>query len=147
MGTLRKKAPWYAPGLAFECRQCGRCCEGPEEGYVWVSKTEIAAIARYLGTGEEDVRNRYVRRVGRRYSLIEQKESNDCIFLVTNNDGSKKCRIYAVRPQQCRTWPFWPSNLTSPEAWSLAHLRCPGINHGKVHPLEEIEAMQSDTSR
>ena len=145
MGRLRKKLPWYSQGLAFECQQCGRCCEGPEEGYVWVTRKELAEIAAYLEMTEKDLRERYVRRVGRRYSLIEQDGSNDCIFLVPDGKAGKKCRIYPVRPRQCRTWPFWSSNLTTPEAWILAHMRCPGINHGQVHPFEEIEIKRTGT--
>ena len=38
--------PWYASGLAFECTQCGDCCSGPEEGYVWVTPEEPSRVFR-----------------------------------------------------------------------------------------------------
>lgn len=134
------KHPWYGLGLAFECTQCGRCCSGPEEGYVWIEEDELAAIARFLGVAEDQVRRRHTRRVGRRMTIVEQDISKDCIFLVSDAGGRKTCRVYDVRPRQCRTWPFWPSNLSGPEAWVQAQLRCPGINRGTVHPLDEVQA-------
>ena len=36
---------WYAAGLHFGCEVCGRCCAGPGEGYIWVTKPEIELIA------------------------------------------------------------------------------------------------------
>jgi len=144
MSFLSKK-PWYVSGLAFECQQCGRCCEGPEEGYVWVTREEIAAIAAHLHLPKEQFRNRYARRVATRYSLIERKDNRDCIFLETGPDGQHRCRIYTVRPTQCRTWPFWAANLRTPDAWAEAGLRCPGINRGRLVPFDEIEARRLAT--
>lgn len=137
--------PWYVAGLAFECLGCGRCCAGPQEGYVWVTEEEIAAIAEFLHLSDKQMRRRYVREVGRRYSLVEQRGSNDCIFLSDETNGGRHCLIYPVRPTQCRTWPFWPSNIRDPESWSEAGLRCPGINRGALHDAAEIEAAGNAT--
>jgi hypothetical protein len=140
---------WYEAGLAFECQGCGRCCAGPEEGYVWVTPAEIAAIAAHLGLSEAQMRRRYVRRVGRRFSLKERAESRDCVFLLppASHDGRqvRGCRIYPVRPRQCRTWPFWPGNVSSPAAWAEAGTRCPGINRGRVHGPDRIERNRNGT--
>lgn len=143
-----RKTPWYAAGLAFECARCGRCCAGPHEGYVWVNAHEIAAIGRHLAMPEDQVHRRYVRKVERRYSLIEQKQTRDCVFLgpMADEPGTMGCRIYPVRPVQCRTWPFWASNLTSADAWAIAQARCPGINRGQLFSREEIEARVRATS-
>lgn len=136
----RNKEPWYAGGLAFECSQCGRCCAGPEEGYVWLTLEEVKAIADHIGLPFEKVRDGYCRTVGGRLTLIEQA-NNDCIFLIDNPNppGHRMCPVYQVRPLQCRTWPFWPGNLASPKAWNAAAKRCPGVNRGKLFPLEEIQ--------
>ena len=139
---LKPKRPWYAHGLAFECLECGRCCSGPEEGYVWISADEIRRAAMTLGVTEPEFRERYTRRVGRRVSLIE-KENADCIFLESNGDGVNHCRVYDARPMQCRTWPFWSTNLTSARAWALAGRRCPGVNRGRLHDLSHIENEKS----
>jgi len=50
--------------------------------------------------------------------------------------------IYPVRPTQCRTWPFWAGNLRSPADWNEAARRCPGINHGRVYDIEQIERLR-----
>ncbi len=143
-GKSTSSPPWYVAGLAFECTGCGDCCAGPAEGYVWVSDDEVIAIARKLGMSEGAFRKQYVRKVGRRFSLVEAP-NRDCIFLQPAKDGVRGCGIYEVRPGQCRTWPFWQSNLGSPEAWSLAAVRCPGINRGPIHPFDEIEGKRLDT--
>jgi uncharacterized protein len=132
-------APWFAAGLAFECFSCGRCCAGPGEGYVWVTDREIADIAAFLGTTSEEIRRMYVRRVGGGLSLVERPGNHDCVFLSPPAEGgSRGCRIYSARPRQCRNWPFWAGNLSSPEDWSRAARRCQGVNRGKKFSAEEI---------
>jgi hypothetical protein len=131
---------WYADGLRFECTRCGGCCRG-EPGYVWVRDHEILGIARFLDMTLDDFMAQFVRRVFDDYSLIELP-NGDCIFW-----AAEGCRIYPVRPTQCRTWPFWPTNLTSEHAWSMAGLRCPGVNRGKVFPCHEIEARREATRK
>lgn len=149
MNLFGTKPKWYQAGLAFECTGCGRCCAGPEEGYVWVTPAEIADMARFMRLDEADFRKRYVRREGKGLSLIEQPANNDCVFLidVQDEDGQtiRGCQLYPVRPSQCRTWPFWPWNIRSPEAWALAGQRCPGINRGPLHSAEEIERLAGAT--
>ena len=145
MGIFGFGRPWYSSGLAFQCTQCGRCCSGPDEGYVWVDEQEMVDIAQFLGISPDQMRREHTRRVGGRHTIVERPTSNDCWFLVPNDQGGKGCMIYPVRPRQCRTWPFWPHNLSNPDAWALAQLRCPGINQGLLHPLDEIEAKRRTT--
>lgn len=136
MSAPRDNKPWYADGLRFSCTQCGRCCGGAP-GFVWVNEAEIAAIASRLAKPVEEFRAQHVRRVGRRESLIELP-GGDCEFLVRGGDGRTSCSIHDIRPIQCRTWPFWDSNLKTPRAWESAARNCPGINHGDHHPLPVI---------
>ena len=138
MNLFGARHPWYADGLAFQCAGCGRCCSGPEEGYVWMMSQEIAAAAEQLGVTVEHFIATYTRRVGGRISLIE-KPNRDCIFLSEAADGTRQCRIYNIRPTQCQTWPFWPSNLSGPNAWARAGQRCPGVNRGGNWPSVHIE--------
>jgi Fe-S-cluster containining protein len=145
MADTDDQAPWYANGLDFACLRCGRCCAGPEEGYVWVTPAEIAAIAGHLGIPQLQMHQMYLRRVGAGFSLREQAGSHDCIFL--GPDGDRACAIYPVRPTQCRTWPFWPVNLRTPDAWARAGRRCPGISHGAHVTLDEIQAKRDATAR
>lgn len=138
VGVSKKKKCWYAAGLSFECQQCGRCCSGPGSGYIWVTAQEIKLIAGHLGLTEQQLWSRYLQRVRLRTTIIEDAKTNDCIFL--GKDGERRfCEIYPVRPNQCRTWPFWPQNLTGPNAWNRAAKRCPGMNRGRLYSFEEIE--------
>lgn len=140
--TRQKVGPWHQAGLAFACQQCGRCCAGPEEGYIWISKDEIARAAEVLGVTAERFKRRYTMRVGVRYTLIEKRPSNDCIFLTRPPEGPVGCQIYEARPLQCRTWPFWSENLGSARAWQRAAEGCPGMNQGRWYSLEQIEAIR-----
>jgi Fe-S-cluster containining protein len=132
------KLYWYANGLHFECLQCGACCSGPAEGYIWVGRREIELIAEFLKLSEGQLRQKYLKRRGLRTTIIENPATKDCIFLEII-DGRKRCTIYPVRPNQCRSWPFWPENLANPNAWNRAAGKCPGINRGRCYSFEEIE--------
>jgi Fe-S-cluster containining protein len=124
--------PWYKEGLRFTCTRCGHCCTG-EPGHVWVDDDDLAAIADHLGESLELVRALYTRWATRGRSLRE-KPNGDCVFY----DRKQGCIVYAVRPPQCRTWPFWESNVRAPEAWQRACEVCPGSGQGELIPAEEI---------
>ncbi len=136
---------WYEAGLAFSCSQCGNCCSGPP-GYVWVEQRDIEALALALRLTPAEFRNRHVRDVGERMSLYE-KPDGDCEWLVRSADGKTHCGVYAARPAQCRTWPFWESNLRSQRTWRNAARTCPGIDRGPRHPLPIIrDALRSNAA-
>jgi len=141
--TPNNKTPWYIAGLHFECTQCGSCCSGPGEGYIWATKPEIKFIADFLKISVEQLRQKYLKRIGLRTTIIEQPSSKDCIFL-RKIDGQKKCVIYPVRPGQCRIWPFWSENLKNPNTWNKAAQKCPGVNHGRLYSFEEIEKLRKE---
>ncbi|MFQ6036966.1 MAG: YkgJ family cysteine cluster protein [Sedimentisphaerales bacterium] len=140
--SVVNKTPWYIAGLHFECMRCGRCCAGPSEGYIWVTKPEIELIANYLKITTAELRHKFLRRAGLRTTIIEHHATKDCIFL-QESGGQRRCIIYPVRPSQCRTWPFWPSNLANPAAWNETAQKCPGINRGRLYSYEEIEKMKT----
>lgn len=135
-------AAWYAAGLRFECTACGNCCSGGP-GYVWLSEAELARIASFLGVSPQAAANACCRTIGNRISLRELRNAAgqyDCIFLVEQPDGRRLCRIYDVRPAQCRAWPFWDGNLIDPDAWRIAGRKCPGIDRGRMWSADEIDA-------
>jgi Fe-S-cluster containining protein len=127
-------APWYQDGLRFTCTQCGDCCGGAP-GFVWVIDAEIAAIAQEMGLDRETFEAQYVRKVGLRKSLREFS-NGDCVLL---DKTTRKCTVYESRPRQCKTWPFWGSNLKTPEDWEYTCSVCPGSGQGQLHSLQQIE--------
>lgn len=127
--------PWYHAGLRFECTQCGDCCTGAP-GYVWVNNEEIAAIAALVMPEDpEKFEELYVRKVGVRKSLKEFP-NGDCVFFDTDK---RKCTVYTARPRQCKTWPFWDSNLRNADTWKQTCEACPGSGKGKLFQLGQIE--------
>ena len=124
--------PWYQDGLRFTCTRCGNCCTGAP-GYVWVSDEELAALAAVGGESVDEVRDLYTRFTSRGRTLRE-KANGDCVFY----DRQAGCTVYAVRPAQCRTWPFWESNVATPQAWEHTCTVCPGSGQGELISAEEI---------
>lgn len=130
-----EEKPWYGEGLRFRCTQCGDCCTGAP-GYVWVTNAEIEAIATELDEPDlQRFERQFVRKVGIRKSLREFSDG-DCVFF---DNKTRQCAVYNARPRQCRTWPFWDSNLRSPKAWQETCEVCPGSGHGRLYSLEDIE--------
>lgn len=157
-----KPQPWYADGLDFTCTTCGNCCTGGP-GYVFVTDEEIELAARHLGRAVPEFRKEYCRRVGGKISFKEVRRPNglhDCVFLTelppplaANGKtlepgepvplGRRVCGIYPVRPLQCRTWPFWETNLSNRRAWDRAAKGCPGMNRGGRHfTREQVESVR-----
>ena len=105
------------------CQTCpGNCCRGPS-GYVWVNQGEMEALSKYLDLSVIDFMKKYLRQIGNRYSLKENRIGQDypCIFFCME---SLSCSVYPFRPRQCRTFPFWPENLSRKE---YLQQECPGI--------------------
>ncbi len=132
---------WYKDGLKFTCTQCGDCCTG-NPGVVWVYDQDIEAIAAHLDKPVGEIRLFHTRQVGSRLSLTEFA-NGDCTFFDPRTRG---CRVYPVRPTQCRTWPFWTSNLDSEASWQAACEECPGAGQGQEFTQLQIDdlAAQED---
>lgn len=130
---------WYKDGLKFHCTGCGKCCTG-QPGFAWVTLDEIEAIAAYLGLTIDQFARRHLREINGQYALKEHVDTYACTFL----DG-KACRIYPVRPKQCKTFPWWVQNLETKEDWDEAARYCEGINHADA-PLITIEEITKNLS-
>ena len=129
------KEPWFKDGLRFQCTQCGDCCTGAP-GYVWVNQEEIEALAREVKLEVDEFEKRYVRKVGVRKSLREYADGA-CVFFDTE---ARKCTVYGARPRQCKTWPFWESNVKTEKAWKQTCEVCPGSGKGQIVSVEQILA-------
>lgn len=115
----------------FSCRECGKCCLARGEyGYVYVNLHERRRLARYLGIDTAEFTRRYCARTDGWYHLKHPEQ--DCGFLRNN-----RCSVYAARPDQCRTWPFWPENM-EPGVWEKEVVPyCPGAE--KRRPEEHVQ--------
>lgn len=99
----------------FQCRQCGACCK--IEGIVRLKDDDTAKIAAHLGLSETDFIARETEIAPDRKGLV-LKDCPDgaCAMLDENN----RCKIYPVRPEKCRTFPYdWVNDN------SLTY--CPGL--------------------
>jgi Fe-S-cluster containining protein len=86
-------------------------------------------MAEHLHLTIDDFAEKYLRQIGKRFSLRELPVTFDCVFF-----KDKQCSIYEVRPTQCRTYPFWKQNLASPQDWEKVAFECEGVrdHHPKV---------------
>ncbi len=124
-------AKFYQQGLNFECTGCGECCRLPG-GKVEITPEEARTIAHYLRLEYSDFTSRFCSGTETGYHLLDNWQGH-CIFLQENG-----CRIYPVRPLQCRTFPFWPENLKSHSRWRTVGEFCPGINSGNLYSFHQI---------
>jgi len=88
------------------CESCpGYCCRG-ESGNIWVNHEDILRMCRLLQTNPIDFIPHYLNRINNRLSIKERvgEYSMECVFF---DHHQKCCSIYAARPRQCRTFPFW----------------------------------------
>ncbi|MGA7802927.1 MAG: YkgJ family cysteine cluster protein, partial [Gammaproteobacteria bacterium] len=116
--------------LHFECTQCGRCCIAGPDYHVFLRPAEAERIREHLGLSRSWFRRRYLRRLPEGELVAASDSQGRCVFL--GNDG--RCRVYAARPVQCRTYPFWSEVVRSRSAWEAEGRRCEGIGRGTVVP-------------
>jgi len=135
--------PWYEQGLRFECTRCGNCCTGPS-GTVLVAPEELAALAERLELARHEFRASYTRTLPSGAISLREREradgSHECVFW----DAGAGCRVYAQRPRQCRTWPFWRGTVETPVHWENAAETCPGIGTGPLYSAAAIEECVTD---
>lgn len=114
--------------VRFECRPgCSRCCE--VKGFVYITEKNLGEMAAYLGLSRGEFEARYVYRT--RYSLrLRKPRGKQCHFLEEH-----ACAVHAVKPVQCRLFPFWPELLEDARQWRRTAKWCPGIGEG---PLIQI---------
>jgi hypothetical protein len=126
----------FRDGLRFTCTRCSACCRHTP-GFVFLSARDLARIARALGVDTAEARRRYCRpvRIGAFIRIsLQEKPNLDCILW--ENGG---CSVYASRPLQCRSFPFWGPNLASRESWEEQAAACPGIGKGRLHGRSRIQ--------
>ena len=142
VGTLfLMKLPWWKNGVQFQCQGSGRCCVSRGQyGYVYMTLSDRRRMAKALGlTTAAFTRKHCTKKDGWVYL---NSPDQSCQFL----DG-KRCGIYEGRPTQCRTWPFWPENMSA-KAWAKEVASyCPGVGKGPIVSAEEIQKELDAESR
>ena len=110
------------------CASCGGACCTGESGVIDVNKHEMERIASFLEMEVEAFKNKYLYKVGYRYSLKENEVDGEyeCVFFDRQSGG---CKVYPARPLQCRTFPFWEYFKTHKEELKN---ECPGIVDGTI---------------
>lgn len=99
----------------FVCRQCGNCCRVP--GHVRLLADEPDALAAALGLSVETfLETRTLLAPDRRALILTNHPDGSCVLL----DQQGRCRVHAVKPLQCRTFPFAWVNSDSAAV-------CPGL--------------------
>lgn len=128
---------WWTDGLRFECTRCHACCRH-DPGYVFLSRDDANRLASHLGLEVEAFLETYCRCVdlgsGPVYSLKE-KPNFDCVF------WDQGCTVYAARPVQCRTYPFWGKVVSTEWSWKREGQFCPGIDRGPLMTAERIREL------
>jgi Fe-S-cluster containining protein len=119
-----------AQGLRFECQPgCTECCR--QQGFVYLTKGDLARAAGFLGMAAEEFERKYVYRTRNRMRLRVPRGAS-CYFL---REGG--CSIHPAKPTQCRVFPFWPELVDSRRKWAKTARYCPGMGQG---PLVQIES-------
>lgn len=145
--NLKYKDIWYKDGLRFECQRCGACCSG-SPGIVQFTEEEGLAMADELGIPFEALVDNFAYQHGNLYFLKDFpcEYGYDCVMLQRYESGAPSgCLVSRSKPVQCKTWPFWPEILYSKRTWEQAAKKCPGINKGRLHSLEEIQRQMRQT--
>jgi Fe-S-cluster containining protein len=133
--------PFHAQGLRFECTGCGECCRSRngQPSWVYVTLDERRRLARHFKLRTSAFTRRYCEKTNGFFHL--RNPSSDCLFL----DGAR-CTVYAARPGQCRTYPFWNENMGTRE-WAKTARECEGIGRGRLWTREEIELRLQDEKK
>ena len=120
--------------LRFSCTQCGKCCITAGDYHVFLTESEAQEICSHLQLSRGWFRRRYLRRLEEGDLVLASGTGDGCVFLSARGH----CRVYPVRPLQCRSYPFWPELAGNARAWNREMRRCEGINQGEIVLLASI---------
>lgn len=129
---------FYAGGVRFECTGCGECCRARrgKPSWVYVTIDERRRLAAHFKLRTSAFTRHYCSRTNGFWHL--RHPAQNCLFL----DGAR-CTVYAARPGQCRTYPFWRENMGA-RAWAQTARECEGVNRGRLWTRAEIEQRLRD---
>ena len=133
---------FYDNGLRFECNRCSCCCR-IKPGFVYLSRRDLTNLCIWFKLNDKTFIEKYCRWVifydNTEVLCLKETEAYDCVLW--SKDG---CTAYENRPVQCSTYPFWSHFLEHECDWDDNERDCPGINKGRLHTKEEIEAQLNE---
>ncbi len=140
--------------IPFKCIGCGECCKHVNQ-QVPLEALDAYRMARYLRDQGEDIQdiNDFLVRYAEPALLAEcgyfvyflkvQGPDDSCIFLQDN-----RCRVHAVNPRACRTYPF----IAEPDDKGgfntlISFERKQHFKGAKVHPKTWMKTRFTDEDR
>ena len=128
---------FLSDGIRFSCARCSGCCCG-RPGVVFLSAEELEALAKHEELTVEQFVKVYCRWIpsddGFEYLSFRETSAYECIFW----EEGIGCRVYELRPVQCRTYPFWSGVIKDEASWTEEGKKCPGIGKGELHSKDEV---------
>ena len=107
---------------------------------MYLSEEDILRLAEFLQLAPAEFERRYVYRT-KNLRRLRMPRDAPCRFLTPGG-----CSVYAARPTQCRTFPFWPEILEDKKEATAAAKYCPGIGKGELIQIE-VAREQADEMR
>lgn len=133
--------------LKFKCQNSGKCCVSRGEvGFVFLTQKDVFRLSVFLNKPVSDFAKQSL------FDYTRFKKGRSLQWHLTNSEGpcqflkNKKCSIYEARPQQCRSWPFYPEHMT-PKAWAETAKFCPGIGKGPELSQDEVSKIIGDQEK
>jgi len=153
--------PEIKDGFSFSCQKCGECCAN--EGFIFLYDNEILKIAKKLKLSLQECITQYTEVINSEYKILDQnlERTGKKIFLLSlvlkqGDDGScilldhqtHMCKIYAVRPYQCRSWPKWHPLMTIEKELREAKEKCPGFrsSDGFISQSQILRSLENELS-
>ena len=96
-----------------------------------INGREIKVLAEFLKIPVSDLIRTHLQPIETGFSIAEEADGTCRLY-------DHGCRIYPVRPLQCRTYPFWFSQMRSIRQWEKTLHQCPGIGNGTLYSRERI---------
>ena len=113
-----------------------------QPGYVFLTWEELEAMSEHLGLSVAETREQYGVNWDPEWACwtVDATDGKGCTFL----DGRRGCSVHAVKPSQCRSFPFWPELLDEAAGWEKAKGYCPGLDapQGRHYGRSEILAIR-----
>jgi uncharacterized protein len=106
--------------IRFECKKCGACCG---VGFIYLKKGEAKRIADFLNIPEKQFKKKHTEWFLFLGRALKWGNGGACMFL-----NNKECSIYAARPSQCSTWPYWERIINNKSDFDRAKAYCKGIS-------------------